>query len=145
MLSFELIRLTRTLKEPQRGVLMKDGEPFLSTLELPWVDNTPNKSCIPLGRYSCKKVIDRTTSGGMQIPVTFEVTDVKGRSGILFHVGNFARDTHGCILLGLGFDASGPHFPMITRSEDAFKRFLNATAQSKTFAIRIRRFYGAPD
>lgn len=138
MIAFDLIRLSKRRDVPQRGILIYEGEPFLSTLELPWQDNEPNASCIPPGRYYCTRVKDRTLAGGTIIPNTFEVNDVKGRSGILFHVGNFAKDTHGCILLGIGFDEM-PGYPMITRSQDAFDRFLKVTRRYNSFSIFIRR------
>lgn len=141
MIAYELIRLTKRRDVPQRGVLLRNGEPFLSTLELPFVDNQPNKSCIPNGRYHCTRINNRVTNGGTKLETTFEVNDVKGRSGILFHVGNFAKDTQGCILLGLGFDEM-PGYPMITRSTDAFERFLKATAKTDGFALLIRRLHG---
>ena len=141
MMAYELIRLTKRIDAVQRGVLLHNGEPFLSTLELPWKDNKPNVSCIPPGRYYCTRTKDRTLSGGTHIPETFEVNDVKGRDGILFHVGNFAKDTHGCILLGLGYDEM-PGYPMITRSTDAFEKFMKMTSSTDGFSILIRRLHG---
>jgi hypothetical protein len=141
LIAYELIRLTKRLEDVQRGVLLHNGEPILSTLELPWKDNKPNISCIPQGRYYCTRTKDRTLAGGTHIPETFEVNDVKDRSGILFHVGNFAKETHGCILLGQGYDYS-PGYPMITHSENAFKRFLNETKNTDSFALLIRRLHG---
>lgn len=141
MMAYELIRLTKRLKDVQRGVLLHYGEPILTTLELPWRDNEPNRSCIPQGRYHCQRVYNRKTKGGLEIETTFEVTNVKGRSGILFHVGNFARDTQGCILIGDGFDST-PGYPMVTRSQQAFRRFLKETEKTDGFALLIRRMHG---
>lgn len=71
-------------------------------LELPWRNNMPNFSCIPVGRYLCKPY--RSPRFGM----VYMVTGVEGRSYILFHAGNWAGDSkkgyhtnsHGCILPG---------------------------------------------
>lgn len=76
------------------GVLNLFGRPIAVTLELAWRDNERSVSCIPLGVYRCRRV-NSPTHGD-----TFEVLDVDGRSAILFHVGNKADDSRGCILLG---------------------------------------------
>lgn len=103
MKKITLLRLTQDLSSPQRGVMMYKGEPRYMTFELPWKDNQPNVSCIPEGGYTCKKTTNRRLNDGPVIPETFEVMNVPGRSGILFHSGNTAQDTRGCILLGLRF------------------------------------------
>jgi hypothetical protein len=64
------------------------------TLELPWLDNQPQISCIPKGTYTCRRL------NSVKFGETFQVCDVPGRQGILFHAGNTAKDTRGCILLG---------------------------------------------
>lgn len=97
-----MIRLTRD-SSPTLGVLLADSKPILLTLEPPNLDNIPKRSCIPLGVYSCERVFNRTTSGGLKIERTIEVKNVPGRSGILFHIGNTVKDTEGCILLGQRF------------------------------------------
>lgn len=141
MIAYELVRLSKRLDSVQRGVLLHNGEPFLSTLELPWKDNKKNVSCIPQGRYHCTRVNDHKLANGTVIPTTFQINDVPNREGILFHIGNFAKDTLGCILLGLGYDES-PGFPMITRSQDAFSKFLKATKNTDGLSLLIRRLHG---
>ena len=68
------------------------NEPFCLTLELPWRDNEPKKSCIPLGDY---QVIRNTSPKG-----GFRLKEVPGRSDILIHAGNTIADIEGCILVG---------------------------------------------
>ena len=78
------------------------GEFTCYSLELPWRDNRTSMSCIPAGEYTVK--IRYSQKYGW----VFHVTDVKGRTYILFHSGNWAGDrtkglhTHseGCLLLG---------------------------------------------
>lgn len=65
----------------------------LSTLERPWEGNAQEISCIPSGVYVCKRV-DSPAFGD-----TFQVTDVAGRSHILFHAGNGIENSKGCILV----------------------------------------------
>lgn len=64
------------------------------TLELPWLNNATQKSCIPTGSY---KVVPRTSH---KFKKHFHVTEVHGRSYILIHAGNYHWDILGCILVG---------------------------------------------
>lgn len=64
------------------------------TLELPYKDNKKQISCIPKGTYRAE--IGKSDKYG-------EVIYVKGvanRQGILIHIGNYTKDTKGCILVG---------------------------------------------
>ena len=92
---------TDTGDEGTFGVLVyPDG--WVYTAELPDRGNRPNLSRIPAGRY----VVSVRTSG--KYGEVYHVKDVKNRSHILLHHGNYAGDkglglrTHsaGCILLG---------------------------------------------
>jgi hypothetical protein len=67
------------------------------TLELPYLENHKDISCIPPGEYKCERITS------VKFGLCFIVKDVPGRSGILFHSGNFTTDTEGCILPGLRF------------------------------------------
>lgn len=63
-----------------------------NTIELPWLQNQRNVSCIPEGRYELKKRV--TQKRGQHLLVV----NVKGRDGILFHPANDAKkELHGCI------------------------------------------------
>ena len=131
-----LNRLSAKGRSPTVGVLTHQGVVSLLTLELPWADNKPNISCIPDGKYLCKLRLGATTSGGMFIPRTFEVTNVPDRGGVLFHVGNTIRDTHGCILLGLGLgDILGQQAVILSR--DAFSKFLNLMVGEEEFSLTV--------
>lgn len=136
MLSFELLRISKDLTNPQRGILILDGEPLLASLELPWKNNQQQVSCIPEGEYSCNRVLNRTTTGGSHLNVTFEVKDVPGRSGILFHPGNTVEDTKGCILLGESFDSWGNIFAII-HSRTGFKKFINLVGKEEQISLKV--------
>lgn len=73
----------------------------VKSLELPFLQNKPNISCIPAGEYECERYLSETFG------ICFLVKDVPGRSEIVIHAGNFAAgddvDTRGCILVGLRF------------------------------------------
>jgi len=138
MFDAEIVRLTQNITTPSRGIMIIDGEPTFTTLELPWINNQHNISCIPLGVYECKKVFNRHTLGGLDIPVTFEITNVPNRSGILIHVGNTVRDTNGCPLIGIGFDTVLGELG-ITQSRQAFSKFIALTRGVDSFGLKISR------
>jgi hypothetical protein len=112
------------------GVLIQGYTPFAVTLEDPWRDNEREVSCIPAGTYQCKRV-DSPRFGA-----TFEVSNVPGRSHILFHKGNGPDDTRGCILLGKKFNYITER-PGIKDSAEAFGEFLKITAMTLEFPLEI--------
>jgi hypothetical protein len=70
-------------------------------LELPWLGNQKNISCIPEGKYICKKYSDQ------HHPNSFLLLGVLNRTEIMIHPGNFGTgikiDTEGCLLPGIDF------------------------------------------
>jgi len=82
------------------GELFLDGERMCDTLENPWLDNQRNISCIPKGEYKVRLRLPRESATRDYVHLLVE--DVENRSYILFHRGNTAKDTRGCILVGLG-------------------------------------------
>ena len=82
------------------GELFLNGERFCDTLELPYRDNQRSISCIPTGEYKVRLRLPRES--GTRDYIHLLVKDVKDRSHILFHRGNTAKDTRGCILVGQG-------------------------------------------
>ena len=82
------------------GELFLNGERMCDTLENPWKDNQRNISCIPEGEYKVRLRLPRES--GTRDYIHLLVKDVKDRDYILFHIGNTAKDTRGCILVGLG-------------------------------------------
>jgi len=109
------------------GVLI-DDVPFAVTLELPWKWNKQNLSCIPEGRYFCKRIISPRFG---KVP---EVTDVPGRSHILIHTGNIDADTKGCIIIGEQFEnifLKNKWWNAILQSRKAFKELTKRTAKNK--------------
>jgi len=67
------------------------------TLELPDKSNQNNISRIPPGHYVV------TPRWSKKFKNHFHVLDVKGRSHILIHAGNFYTQIEGCILVGTSF------------------------------------------
>ena len=101
--------LTATLQRNSTGEFgtfgtLTIGGQELKTGELPDKDNAENISCIPPGKYICKK----TPSARFGHSDFYQVMDVPGRSGVRFHPANFFGDEalghkselNGCITLG---------------------------------------------
>ena len=125
-----LVRLTKDDVTPTYGVLINEGIPFALTLERPWLENMPNVSCIPAGHY--KAVRHHSPRFGD----TFWIQDVPGRAEILFHKGNVAADSHGCILIGESFNYVMGEAG-ITSSAQGFKEFLTILEGRNQFEITI--------
>ena len=81
------------------GELFLNGERFCDTLELPYRDNQRSISCIPVGEYKVRLRYPRESATRDYLHLLVE--DVKDRSYILFHRGNTAKDSRGCILVGM--------------------------------------------
>ena len=94
-----LIRDTFT-KKSVIGELFLNGERFCDTLELPYKDNQRSVSCIPAGQYKVRLRLPRESATRDYVHLL--VQDVPNRDYILFHRGNSAKDTRGCILVGQG-------------------------------------------
>ena len=93
-----IIRKTFT-DESTIGELFLNGEKMCDTLELPYKDNQRSISCIPAGEYSARLRYARESGSRDYLHIL--VKDVPNRDYILFHRGNTAKDSRGCILVGL--------------------------------------------
>lgn len=117
---------------------LRDGS-RIYTLEPPWRGNEVKNSCIPEGVYALQLRESpqvRRASGG-EYTEGWEVADVQGRSFIMFHPGNWVRDTEGCILTGTGFSWEASAGPMVTSSRIAFRALMNALTVSDFWDIKI--------
>ena len=99
MINLLLIRDTFS-KKSTIGELFINGERICDTLENPWQDNQRNISCIPEGVYPVRLRLPRESASRDYLHLL--VQEVPNRDWILFHRGNTAKDTSGCILVGLG-------------------------------------------
>lgn len=72
-----------------------EGVKTLASLELPWLNNEVEISCIPKGNY---KVVTNFSSKYQKD--MWQVLDVEGRTGIRIHSANYASEIEGCIVLG---------------------------------------------
>ena len=130
MKQLQLKRIANT-NDGTFGVLLDEGVPFCLTVERPWLDNAVGKSCIPDGTYICRRV------ESPKFGWTFEVTDVEGRTHILFHKGNIMDDSHGCIVVGERFEPFRGRLAAVMSSGDAFEEFMERLCKVQEFELTI--------
>ena len=110
---FEIVR-DHMDHTPTTGEMLIESEHFAYTLERPWLDNSPNISCIPEGQYFVKLLY--SPHFGRPLP---HILGVPGRIGILIHALNYVTQTEGCIGIG-----DQQHDGNILDSQHALGRFL---------------------
>jgi hypothetical protein len=82
------------------GKLFLNGEWLCDTLENPYINNERRISCIPASQYKVRLRTARESATRDYLHLL--VKDVPNRDYILVHIGNSAKDTSGCILVGIG-------------------------------------------
>lgn len=111
------------------GELFDDNEVFLAvTLE----HSYNNKPKLISGEYVCRRGVHRLHTNPAPFE-TFEIEGVPGHDNILFHVGNFNKDSDGCVLLGEDFGEE-----MIVRSRAAFSAFMLKLADKSEFRLVVK-------
>ena len=110
------------------GCIYRDNVPVCATLERPFLlgDNgltKVNESCVPTGTYKFDIVMrHKGQSNAYLVP---ELQAVPGRSRIQIHIGNWIKDSLGCILVGTEMSSSGGDCAMILSSGLAFRRLMD--------------------
>jgi hypothetical protein len=114
------------------GILKVQKRVTMFTLEPNDQENRTNASSIPAQQYICKA---RTSP---RFGDTFEIENVPGRSNIIFHWGNWEKDTDGCILLGRGLlkNRTG-----IAKSRVAHRAFMELLRGYITLNLTIKEVY----
>lgn len=118
-----LLRLDQDDKQTLSEIHFYNGTEHLLTvkaLELADRNNQTSISRIKAGCYKCE--LRWSATYGWH----FWVKDVEGRTLILIHIGNYYRDTRGCILVGNSFtDIDGDGYRDVTSSRTTLKRILD--------------------
>jgi hypothetical protein len=96
------------------------SDALLYSVELPWLKNERDISCIPSGIYRTEKHMWSVTS-----QVVPRLTNVPDREYILIHPGNYLSEIKGCILLGTSVGMKNGQF-FAKNSREAFRRFKNS-------------------
>lgn len=93
-------------------------------LELPWLNNRRNESCIPLGDYVLQKRKSNENGSRFSYP-HLEVLGVYNRSAIKWHVANYVQELRGCGAPGLFVaDLNRDGLIDVTNSRAALNRLL---------------------
>jgi hypothetical protein len=104
-------------------------------LELPWLNNQHDVSCIPAGTYLC---VLKPFHNVMR----YELQAVPGRDAIFIHEGNYASgikiDTEGCILLGSALqDINNDNQLDVIDSVQTVKKFMDEL-NNMSFTLTIK-------
>jgi hypothetical protein len=126
-------------KQTTGHICFFDGDDLVfdcKTLEPPWKYNLKNESCIYESTidqpyFHVKKHISPTYG------LCFKVFGVKGRSEILFHLGNYYDNTDGCILVGEAFgDINKDGLKDVINSKDTFDKMMEKLPDSFKLYIK---------
>jgi len=95
------------------------------TLELPWLNNHKNISCIHTGVYG---YFFRNSSRNGSV---LELLNVHGRTNIQIHSGNYISQIRGCILTGDSVKwLNSDKIPDVTNSRNTLRRILALAGRS---------------
>lgn len=131
-----MFTLNRTSKSPDGvfGLMISDIGKTYFTLEHAYIQTEGSiEPKIALGVYTCLRHPPN------RLPyVTFEVTGVPNFmgqpvDGILIHIGNYQKDSIGCILLGTGQTDT-----MVAHSKEAFDDFMSSLEGIDSFELTIK-------
>ncbi|MGD1831011.1 MAG: DUF5675 family protein [Spirochaetaceae bacterium] len=126
------LKLIRVIRQPDCtvGNLYLGNTFFCYTMERPWEHNERNVSCIPEGNYMADLIVSPSYGS------TFEITGVPDRDHILFHPGNWASDSEGCVLLGRTVAASTRGL-MVTDSRNTVAEFMQRMSTTVAASIQV--------
>ncbi|EDM66157.1 hypothetical protein PE36_00130 [Moritella sp. PE36] len=121
------------------GQLFVNGRHFAYSLELEWVNNAKNISCIPAGTYdlrwhSSPKFGMVLALYNLNLGVTLNGNSQ--RTYVYFHAGNTTADTTGCILLGKSWN---PNLWGLDDSDTAIKEFYRLVDNNPGVTLEIKR------
>lgn len=123
-------------------LLSEDGSLLAQTLEhayegVPDIeDKGTYRAKIIKGEYTCQR--GEHLLHGMEKPfATFEVLSVPNAWGILFHWGNFNKNSEGCILVGSHVERAEDGSQMLTDSRKAFDRLMAELRSVDTFQLIV--------
>lgn len=138
---FNIISVVRCLHRPTGAVIGRlfiNDYPFCDTLENESFLISPGVYDLSLDIVSpafCKKEPYKSVYNGC-VP---RLLSVPGRDGILIHIGNFAEDSRGCILVGNYYPSDKYGKNRLQESRSTFIRFFNKLKSFK-FPCKVSVF-----
>ncbi len=109
----------------------KDGNIVAKTLEHSY-NRLPK---IPNGTWKCVRGLHRLHNMTQDFE-TFEITGIAGHKDLLFHWGNYNKDSEGCVLLGAATAMSGS-MEMVTSSKVTFAKFMASLDDVMEFVLTV--------
>lgn len=109
----------------------QDGKVVAQTLEHSY-NNLPK---ITNGTHKCVRGPHRLHNMTEDF-ITFEVTGIVGHSDLLFHWGNYNKDSDGCILMGETV-AETNKIEMVTNSRATFAKFMASLDGVNEFELTV--------
>jgi len=114
--------------------LDENNEVVMVTLEHAYGDNPLPK--VPPGTYTCRRGPHRL-HGMTEDFETFEVEGVDGHDNILFHWGNYNKDSEGCFIVGELVLHSKTDDWMLSNSRKTFQKFMALQEGLETFELVV--------
>lgn len=124
--------------EATTGILVDYlGNTLCSTLELPWLDNKHNISCVPEGTYNVIRYLSPEKGD------VWMIQNVEDRKYIEIHSANYVNQLLGCIAVGAAIQenisyAGVIHRYWITDSRATLKK-LKSSLLPSNFVLEIRK------
>jgi len=112
------------------GVLKVQGHPVAVTLERVFDERGETIPVIPAGGWRCVPTVYH--KGGYR---TWEIL-VPGHERLLFHCGNYERDTEGCVLVARTFE--GTWVSGSAAGFAAFERAVMPNGERREFTLEVR-------
>jgi len=129
------------------GTLFGDQGLQLVTIEQPWCDNIPFKSCVPEGEYTV--IRDSRPKHSRTFTLINEDLGITRypaagmRDSCLFHVANVVTDIEGCIGPGLQYGYVKNMWAVVA-SVPAFRKLDSYIGDDQEFNLLIRQYKPAP-
>lgn len=136
-MQFTLTRIARRSDGVFSVMKDQDGNVIACTLEHSYTDvyGPGWHPKIYNGTFKCVRGMHRLEN--MISPfVTFEITGVTGHTNILFHCGNWDKDSEGCVLMGQSIDKSQGVWAIV-KSRDDFNAFMANLAGVNEFDLLV--------
>lgn len=130
----ELVRLEENFTYGTFGVLKVQKKVFCVTLEPADIENAKNISSIPAQQYMAWRKVSP------KYGECFEIQNVPGRDHVLFHAGNIAANTEGCIIIAQHYGKLGKNRAVLNSGE-TYKKFMSLMHGHNAFHLTVTEVY----